>query len=195
MPMEHTVQVAQLAQRNEMAFEIVFKQYFKPLHAYATSIIRNQEAAEGIVQHIFLNLWEKAGQLNLSPGIAAYLYKSVHNHSLNYLKHQKVRTSYHQFAMANHSTSQENTSRKVLLTDLEKRYRKVLADLPEQCRTIFQLSRFEELRNHEIAEKLGISIKTVEAQITKALKILRSRLAEFIPLLLLCIANFLKSQQ
>lgn len=174
-----------LAKQDEGAFERVFKAHFKGLHAYAHTITRNEEAAEGIVQQVFLNLWEKAGALQIKSSVAAYLYRSVYNHSLNYLKHQKVRASYLQYASTYNQTGRENTSRKVLLTDLENQLQKALMQLPEQCRTIFQMSRFEDLKNYEIAQRLGISVKTVEAQMTKALKILRVELVDFLPVLLI----------
>jgi RNA polymerase sigma-70 factor, ECF subfamily len=187
MDINEAQRITLLAQRDERAFEQVFKQHFKELHAYACTITRQEEAAEGIVQHVFLNLWEKAGNLNIQPPIAAYLYKSVYNHSLNYLKHQKVRHAYEQFAARHYTPHTDHTARKALLTDLEKKLRLALDKLPEQCRTIFQLSRFEELKYQEIADKLGISVKTVEAQMSKALRILRTELADYLPIFILTI--------
>jgi RNA polymerase sigma-70 factor (ECF subfamily) len=83
----------------------------------------------------------------------------------------------------------DSAAKKVLAGELEKKLRKALNELPEQCRIIFQLSRFEELRYREIAEKLGISVKTVENQMGKALKLLRVKLVDFLPLLLLSLLN------
>jgi RNA polymerase sigma-70 factor, ECF subfamily len=179
-------QLAQsLALNDETIFEQVFKTHFKNLHAYSCSIVHDDAAAEGVVQNVFLKLWEQGSKLNIQPPIAAYLYRAVHNESCNYLKHQKVKQSYIQYARHTMSTStRENASGKLIGAELEEKIRKVLTDLPEQCRTIFQMSRFEELKYRQIADKLGLSVKTVEAQMGKALKILRVKLADYLPYLL-----------
>jgi len=115
----------------------------------------------------------------------AYLYRAVHNESLNFLKHQQVRTN-HQLHVA-YSMKQQtaDSEQKVASAELEKHIHKALNELPEQCRTIFQLSRFDELKYLEIADKLGLSVKTVENQMGKALKLLRIKLAHFLKFLIL----------
>jgi RNA polymerase sigma-70 factor (ECF subfamily) len=190
MEWNDTVLIRLLGHRDEAAFEHVFKQYFKNLHAYACSIVQEEAAAEEIVQNIFYKIWEKAGQLTITPPVAAYLYRAVNNESINYLKHKKVRLSHREHTLYHMKGQADSASKKVLHGELEKRLRKAMNELPEQCRIIFQLSRFEELRYREIAGQLGISVKTVENQMGKALKILRTRLADFLPLLLWILLNF-----
>lgn len=182
-----------LAKQDEDAFEQVFKTHFKNLHAYACSVIRDEAAAEEVVQNVFFKLWERSKGLAISGSVAAYLYRSVYNESLNYLKHQKVELAYQKHF--NHTMKNENdTAVKILaLRELEGKLATALNELPEQCRTIFQLSRFEELRYRDIAERLGISVKTVENQMGKALKILRTKLVEFLPLTIFCLLNFLNA--
>jgi len=170
----------------EAFFEQVFKSHFKGLHAYACTIIRDAAPAEEIVQNIFLKLWEKKEELNIRENIAVYLYRAVHNESLNYLRHRKVRAAYQSHAMRQHKqTEQEKPAEKVVMGELEKRLETALQELPEQCRTIFQLSRFEDLKYREIADKLGLSVKTIENQMGKALKLLRLKLADFLTVLFL----------
>lgn len=170
-------------QYNDRAFEQLFKAHYKALHAYAFVILRDDDTAEEIVQNMFLKFWEKRDLLNVQTSVKAYLYKCVYNDSLNYLKHQKIKTKYQDFAAYTMNTEHEPASARVELTELELKLREALNDLPEHCRTIFQMSRFEELKYREIAEQLGISIKTVENQMGKALKILRIKLVDFIALL------------
>lgn len=176
---------ALLAQRQEQAFEQVFKSNFKNLHAYACTLLKDEAEAEEVVQQVFFKLWERAGQLNISGSVVAYLYRAVHNQSLNILKHEKVRNQHRMHVV--HASKHETESLRAdgNAKELEERIRIALAELPEQCRTIFQLSRFEELRYREIAEKLDISVKTVENQMGKALRILRSRLVDFLSALIL----------
>jgi RNA polymerase sigma-70 factor (ECF subfamily) len=174
-----------LAKRDESAFEQVFKTHFKNLHAYAMTLLKDEDEAEEIVQQVFFKLWDRAENLTVSGSVAAYLYRAVHNESLNYLKHLKVRSE-HQLHVAHSMKNRtEHSAGKMITKELEKKFQAALNELPEQCRTIFQLSRFEEMKYREIADKLDISVKTVENQMGKALKQLRVKLVEFLPLLFL----------
>lgn len=169
---------------NDKAFEQMFKAHYKELHSYANVMLRDEDTAEEIVQSMFLKFWEKRALLNVQTSIKAYLYKCVYNDSLNYIKHQKVKTKYQDFAAYTMNDHHEAASSRVELTELQFKLHEALNELPEHCRTIFQMSRFEELKYREIAEQLDLSIKTVENQMGKALKILRLKLADFIAFIL-----------
>lgn len=175
---------ALLHQYDDKAFEQMFKAHYKELHSYANVMLRDEDTAEEIVQSMFLKFWEKRELLNVQTSIKAYLYKCVYNDSLNYLKHQKVKTKYQDFAAYTMNDHHEAASSRLELTELQYKLQEALNELPEHCRTIFQMSRFEELKYREIAEQLDLSIKTVENQMGKALKILRLKLADFITLIL-----------
>jgi RNA polymerase sigma-70 factor, ECF subfamily len=181
-----------LAKRDESAFETIFKDNFKKLQSYAITIVGDENVAEEMVQNVFFKLWDRSEKINILSSIAAYLYRAVYNESCNYLKHQKVKQSflnYSKHAMSDIST--EKASKKVLVTELEQRIKNALNDLPEQCRTVFQLSRFEELKYQQIADTLGVSIKTVEAQMGKALRIMRVKLVDYLPLLFLFLSYYI----
>lgn len=170
---------------DDQAFEQLFKAHYRGLHAYANTILRDDDLAEEMVQGMFLKFWEKRELLNIQSSIKAYLYRSVYNDSMNYLKHQKIKTKYQDFTLHSMDTSHEPASAKVELSQLEMKLKEALNELPEHCRTIFQMSRFEELKYREIAAQLGLSIKTVENQMGKALRILRLKLADYVTLLAL----------
>jgi RNA polymerase sigma-70 factor, ECF subfamily len=175
-----------LTKRDDTAFEMVFKTYFKRLHSYAFTILKNNTEAEDIVQKVFVKLWEKDEDPYSLPGsLNAYLYRAVHNESLNYLKHQRVKASHQLHVAYSMKNATEQPARKIFTSELEQKIQAALNQLPEQCRTIFQMSRFDELKYREIADMLDISVKTVENQMGKALKLLRIRLAEFLIFLLL----------
>jgi RNA polymerase sigma-70 factor, ECF subfamily len=167
-------------------FEFVFKTHFKGLNAYAYTILHSVTQAEEIVQEVFYKLWEKRTQLDIQSSLKAYLYRSVHNESLNHLKHQKVIAEHKRYTMQTQKEYDEENDPGIRLgtRDLEDKIRLALNELPEQCRTIFQLSRFESMKYHEIAGQLGLSVKTVENQMGKALKRLRLKLAEYLPFFL-----------
>jgi len=179
-------QIAQLlTKRDEAAFEQVFKTHFKNLHAYAFAMLKDEDDAEEMVQQVFFKLWERSEHLSLSGTIAAYLYRAVHNESLNFLKHQKVKKG-HQLHVAYRMKNKSDQSYgRIFSKELENKFREALNELPEQCRTVFQLSRFEDMKYKDIADKLDISIKTVENHMGKALKLLRSKLVDFLPILLI----------
>ena len=169
-------------------FEKVFKEHFKNLHAYAGSILKDDASAEEIVQQVFLKLWEKKEQIGDLQSVPAYLYRSVHNECLNFLKHIKVKAA-HQAHTLHASKDLDNPTDQATLKELQSRIDAAVNALPEQCRTIFQLSRYEELKYREIADKLGLSVKTVENQMGKALKTLRAKLADYLPVVVFLFAN------
>lgn len=170
---------------NEQAFEQVFKTHFKSLHAYAAAILKDVWEAEEMVQQVFYKLWEKRAQIDIHTSLKAYLYRSVHNECMNHIKHQKVKAVHRQYAMQEKQEIEKtDPAHRLSGAELEKNILNALNELPEQCRTIFQMSRFEALKYHEIAFQLGISVKTVESQMGKALKRLRLKLVEYLPLLI-----------
>lgn len=162
-------------------FENLFKTHFKSLYAYAYTIVKDEMAAEEMVQNVFFKIWEKRGDLNIQSPALAYLYKSVYHESLNYLKHQKVKAAYQAHTAYQMRNQSDYASKKVMVSELEQQINKALSELPEQCRTIFQMSRFEDLKYQEIADRMGLSIKTIENQMGKALKILRLKLVDYLP--------------
>src|ERR1700754_83377 len=141
----------------EANFEQAFKSHFKSLHAYACTLLRDPAVAEEIVQNIFVRLWEKRADLTIREKLSSYLYQAVHNESLNHLKHLKRRSAYQSHVMRQNTPGdKEKTAEKIGLSELEVRLEKALNELPEQCRIIFHLSRFEELKYKEIADRLNL---------------------------------------
>ena len=172
---------------DEPTFEGIYKYFIRPLHAYATGILKDEDRAEGMVQNVFLKLWDKKERLSFSGSLQAYLYGAVYHECLNHLRHEKVKQTHQQHVV--HTTRTYSHEGGMEMLDLKEKLTDALNELPEKCRTIFQMSRFEELKYQEIADRLQISIKTVEAQMGKALKILRTKLADFLPLIIWLISK------
>jgi len=188
VPIPNTTPNKSLSVDSEQEFERLFKEHFKSLYAYAFTILKNEAIAEEIVQNVFFKVWEKKVPDTIQTSLKAYLYKAVYHESLNYLKHQKIKAQY-QLHVMHQSKNQmdQSASRKMMLKELEEKLRDAMNALPQQCRTIFQMSRFDGLKYQEIADQLGISVKTVENQMGKALKQLRVKLIDYLPVFILAL--------
>lgn len=172
--------VAAIRQGDEQAYERLFRTYYESLCRYGYSVLKDMDEAEEIVQAVFLDLWEKRETTDIQISLKAYLYKMVYNRSLNRLKHEKVKDEYKQY---NHAQINQNPAQAFHLAienELSGRIEAAISGLPEQCQLIFRMSRFEELKYSEIAERLNLSVKTVENQMSKALRVLREKLAEYL---------------
>ena len=174
------------------SFEMLFKTYYAPLCRFAMGFLEDSEEAEEVVQSMFIGFWEKRKKLGIETSLKAYLYQSVRNACLNELKRQKVRKIYASQQESEGEPMSESADRIAMKNELEEKIQVAIQTLPEQCRLIFQMSRFEELKYQEIADQLGLSIKTVENQMGKALKIMREQLKEYLPLIIILMRGFLE---
>jgi RNA polymerase sigma-70 factor (ECF subfamily) len=166
------------------AFEMFFKTWYQPLCNYAYTFIQDKDEAEEIVQSAFLSVWEKRETIDIKTSLKSYLYTMVRNTSLNVIKHEKIKQKYVGEALALEERAHDGVAQTVLSAELESKIQEAIEALPEQCRLVFKLSRFEELKYAEIAAQLEISIKTVENHMGKALKIMREQLKEYLPVLI-----------
>ena len=176
--------IASLRNSNEEVFEVVFKSYYGRLCNFANTFVGDTFEAEEMVQHTFLTIWENREEISIHTSLKSYLYRSVHNNCLNRIKHLKVRKTHSDRMLLQCEPSFDNASQHIISSELEAQINKAVQQMPQQCRTVFVLSRFENCTYAEIAEQLGISIKTVEKHMMKALKIMREELKEYLPYLL-----------
>lgn len=162
------------------AFDTLFHAHYPRLVGLAESMLRDRGSAEEVVQDVMLELWRRRDSLRLQTSLSAYLYRSTRNRALNHLRHARVQRRAEPY-LIEESTPPTATDRKAVQAEIDAALREAVASLPERCREVFELSRMAGLRYAEIAETMGISIKTVEAQMGKALRILRERLAAWLP--------------
>ena len=162
------------------AFDTIFRTWYPALVRLAEKMLRDRAVAEEIAQDVMLELWRRRDQLQAEGSPQAYLFQSTRNRALNHLRHLKVE----QLAMphlAGDSPSSPSAGHRVVQEEIETALRQAIGDLPPRCRQVFELSRVRGLRYAEIAQQLGVSVKAVEAQMGRALKSLRERLAPWLP--------------
>ncbi|UNY99164.1 RNA polymerase sigma-70 factor [Zhouia spongiae] len=181
--------INKLKKGEDTAYEALYHLYFEKLHHVAINYIENHQDAKEIVQNIFYKIWQKRANLAVDLNLNAYLFKMVKNDCLDYLKHIKVRSKYRNHiererAIINQRGLQDNPVTQLIEQELFVRVNQLIDELPPSCKEIFIKSRFEGKKHKEIARELNISHKTVENQISKALKHLRSELQEYLTLFL-----------
>jgi RNA polymerase sigma-70 factor (ECF subfamily) len=159
-------------------FESLFRSSYVSLVRYAQTLIKDHDTAEEIVQDLFFKLWETREKLNIESSLNGYLFRSVHNRCLHYIEHQKVVERHAAEFIYSAADTDESPSDILNYNELQERVAKILERLPERCGKIFTMSRFEGLKYNEIAEKLSVSIKTVEANMGRALKEFRKELTQ-----------------
>jgi len=170
------------------AFEEVFNEYYTSLCYYALKYVDDPDQSEEIVQNTFVKFWNKREQIRIAGSLRSYLYQAVKNESLNHIKHLKVVKSFE----GSHQNKNQSDGSDILITqELQNKIDGSLAKLPVERKKIFLMSRNEGLKYREIAEKLGISIKTVENQMGKALKLFRSELIDYLSIGLLVLIKYL----
>ena len=159
------------------SFEFLFRFYYEPLLAYAERMLKRKADAEEVVQDLFLKIWRDRQNMKIERSLAAYLYKSVYHRCLNKMKKEELGRNYREYAA--HLPAPENLAEeRMKYEELNRKFFELLESMPLRRQTIFKLNRFQGLKYREIAEKLSISVKTVEAHMSKALQYLRKNLPE-----------------
>jgi len=170
-------------------FEQLFFKYHGRLVLYANKYLQDMDLSRDVVQEAFYSLWQNSDTFSFDDAPKSYLFQTVKNKSLNWLRYNGHRSNEGidpdaqlHLIESNYLSNSDNPFSSLLEAELEDKMQGVINTLPEKCREIFLLSRYEDLKNREIAEKLQISVKMVEKQMSKALRILREELAEYMVL-------------
>ncbi len=159
-------------------FESLFRTFYISLVRYATSFVRDHDTAEEIVQDVFYRIWAGREKINIKKSLSAYLFRAVHNSCLHLLEHRKVVEKHEREIIREWETNPGSTADLVQYNELLSVVADILERLPPRCGQIFCMHRFEGLKYAGIAEKLQISVKTVEADMSRALKEFRKALKE-----------------
>jgi RNA polymerase sigma-70 factor (ECF subfamily) len=165
---------------NRTSFEKLFRDHFIELTYFARKIVEDMDGAKDIVHQVYINLWDRKEEINMGTPLKSYLYASVRNRCMNFIRDQK------KFSTNEMPEIEDKIDSSHLLEhqETEARIQQAINELPEKCREIFLLNRFDGLKYSEVANELSLSVKTVEAQMSKALKLLREKLSDLMLLIL-----------
>lgn len=170
--------IRRIRQGDKQEFENLFRSSYISLVRYAKTFVKDHDASEEIVQDLFFRLWQDRQNLRIKSSLTGYLFRAVHNRALHNIEHQKVVSRHAGEIAAGTELTAEPVTETIYYNELQAKVAGVMERLPERCSLIFRMSRFEGLKYNEIADKLAVSIKTVEADMGKALREFRKALAE-----------------
>ena len=175
----------------DLTYKALFRRYYPSLIFYATRLV-GEEEAEDVVQDVFVELWKRKDSIEIGEQIQAFLYRAVYTRALNVLKHRNVEDGYcaameeiNRRRAEFYQPDNNEVIRKIEDRELRKEIHDAITELPDKCKEVFKLSYLHDMKNKEIADVLGVSLRTVEAHMYKALKFLRNRLGHLWFILLL----------
>jgi RNA polymerase sigma-70 factor (ECF subfamily) len=176
-----------LKTKPDQAIDLLFRTHYAFLCKSIYRIIPDQNKVEDLAQDVFYEIWRKRENFHINTSLKAYLRRAGMNKALNFIRDQKIKWD-DADALDLMESDSIGANEKIEATELQSEIERAINELPERCRIIFSLSRFEEMTYQQIADELGISIKTVENQISKALRVLRVKLGQYLSVGLLLMA-------
>lgn len=183
--MANSTLIDEIRQGDERAFHSLFQQYFSVLAVFAKKYVNDLDLAQDLVQEVFVKFYEQRATINVHTSLKSLLYQSVRNKCLDHLRMQQTRSEHHDRILAASANLEIDATDFMEQAELEQKVYLAISTLPEQCQRIFKMSRFEGKRNQEIADELNISKRTVETQISNALKKLRTEIIPYLKTLII----------
>jgi RNA polymerase sigma-70 factor (ECF subfamily) len=168
--------VRRLKENDKPAFELIFNKFSRKLYYFTLGYVHSQVESEEIIQNVFISLWENRDMLSDAFPIQNYLYKVTVNHIYNYFKHQLVRRRYVENMILEGTDIDQEPVQDIFANDLGEMVNKIIGELPKRQQVIYRLSRVDGLSHAEIAQRLELSVRSVENQIYRALKYIREKL-------------------
>ena len=179
MQTEDDVILDLLSKGDQKSIDLLFDKYYTYLCNVVYRVINDADYAEDIVQELFTDIWRKRDSINVQTSLRAYLRRASVNRSLNHIRKKRMKFDENEEAIIDIESNTINGQQEMERDELEQRIHDCIDALPPKCKLVFSLSRFENMSYQEIADHLEISIKTVENQISKALRILRNSIQPY----------------
>ncbi len=179
MILKEQQQLKKIQKGDIASFEALFHHYYNGLCGYSTSLVGMKEVAEEVVQDVFFNIWKNRETLRIRQSIQSYLYRAAYNNSMMYLRKMRREHFMEDLSRPEPIMDAPDPSQVIQLDEVSNLISQTLESLPERCREIFRMNRQDGLKYREIAQKLSISEKTVEANMGKALKALRNSMERY----------------
>jgi RNA polymerase sigma-70 factor (family 1) len=170
--------IGRIRQGDVKQFESLFRSSYVSLVRYGKTLLKDPDTAEEIVQDLFYTIWKDREKIKIESSLNGYLFRAVHNRCLHYIEHSRIVEKHAEEMSFRQPESPESPSDILNYKELQAKIANILEKLPDRCGKIFYMNRFEGLKYNEIAEKLSVSVKTVEANMGKALKEFRKELTE-----------------
>ena len=170
---------------NEKIFEQVFQLNYNNIVGFASQFVKDFDQAKSIAQDSFIKLWQNRSKVETPGGIKSFLYTSTKTDCLNYLRHEKVVRKHQKESLEDRERKLEVETLEAIsfesleFSELDRLIKKTIEELPGKCRQVFIKSRYENKKNQEIADEMGIALKSVEANMTRALKAFRKALSDY----------------
>jgi RNA polymerase sigma-70 factor (ECF subfamily) len=172
--------LTKLKNNDQSAFTVIFTKYYSDLVRFSFGFTHNADISEEIVQEVFLKFWENRSLLDIHTSLKSFLLKNVQNRSIDSLRHTDITNKYISLVLGHAIISQNDTENYILYSELQTNLNHALDKIPIQYAEVFRMSRMEALKYQEIADNLAISVRTVEARLSKALGMLREELKDFL---------------
>ena len=173
------IQIEKMKAGDRESFNQVFRHYYSPMVRFCIRYVADSDIASEIVQDLFVKLWSNREKISFNTSFESYMLTSVRNSAITYINKERAHNEAHLRVFSEESDNTD-PSETLQSNNLEESYRQILKDMPDKRREVFLASRYDGLKYSEIAEKLGISQKTVEAQMTAALKQLKDGLKPYL---------------
>lgn len=171
------VLTGRLRNDDQLAFEVLYNRYFRKIYYFSLKFLQNKVETEDVVQNAFISLWEHRKTLDINQSVKSYLFKTVSNLIYNCLKRRAIRSRYIEYELKKSDNFSNLTYDQVYFHDLEKSIDRIVTNLPPQQQRIFYMSRGDGFSYEKIAERLDISVRTVENQIYRTLRVIRKSLS------------------
>jgi RNA polymerase sigma-70 factor (ECF subfamily) len=185
------VLVSNLTKGNSSAFSCIFTAYYKDLVIFASRFTKDLDSAEEIVQDSFVRLWEEHETINVNISLKSFLLKTVQNKCIDSYRHKKIMQEYNNYAMGVPPQTEYNTDSYILHSELQEQIEAALDKLPKEMSDAFRMNRYKGLKYNEIAEIMGVSLRTIEVRIGKVLHMLSNHLKEYFIFIIGCFSLFL----